>query len=236
MFYWGYRWLMHEMGHTLGLPDLYMYEPVVDGVKVNQFFYVGGWDLMGNIGGHSGDYFAWHKWKLHWIRDDQVDVVSRPSETHHVLSPLETPGGSKMVVVRTSATTAYVAEFRTRLGVNGLDNRGKYAGVLLYRVDASQSTNRGHAPLLQVVSRSYYRQVQLAGIPDAGRLWRPTDGGLGGLDGEDACWQAGDVFIDPATGVTIRIDRIGHNETSSKSSDSYTVDDTAQMTVYLSKH
>ena len=79
LFRWGYRWAVHESGHTFGLPDLYSYAPVINDVKIGSFFFCGGWDMMGNIAGHSTDFLAWHKWKLRWIRDDQVDVLSQAS-------------------------------------------------------------------------------------------------------------------------------------------------------------
>lgn len=209
LFRWGYRWLIHETGHTFGLPDLYMYEPKVKGVAVDRYFYVGGWDIMGNIAGQSSDLLAWHKWKLRWIRDDQVDVISRAGSaaSRHTISPVETPGGSKMVVVRTGLSTAYVAEFRTMLGVNAFDGRARHGGVLLYRVDAAQWEN-GAQPALQVISRQYYHSPEVGGERNLTGVWRPLDGGVDGY-GEGATWHAGDVFADPATGVTIRIERVG---------------------------
>ena len=198
---WGYRWVIHESGHTFGLPDLYSYSPVINEVKVGSFFFCGGWDMMGNIAGHSTDFLAWPKWKLRWIRDDQVDVVSQSTSapTAHRLSPVETPGGTKMVVVRTGLTTAYVAEFRTKLGVNALDERGKYSGVLLYRIDTTKSGARGADYTGQVISRKYYRDPTVGGPKNSNGLWRPVDNGLDGYDSPDCCWQPGDVFSDPAT-------------------------------------
>ncbi|MFZ6745105.1 hypothetical protein ACO0LC_17930 [Undibacterium sp. JH2W] len=232
LFIWGYRWLIHETGHTFGLPDLYMYKPEIKGAEVDRFFYVGGWDMMGNIGGQSTDFLAWHKWKMHWIRNDQVDVVSQSSglPSHHVINPVETPGGSKMVVIRTGLATAYVAEFRTRLGVNSDHPEGKQAGVLLYRVDTTLPES-GEKPVLQIISRQYYHSPEVGGERNLTGLWRPIDKSLDGYE-KGATWQAGDVFSDPATGVTISIDSIGNNKDSSKADGrSYTEEDTASLTV-----
>lgn len=234
LFYWGYRWLIHEMGHTFGLPDLYMYQPKIKGVEVDRFFYVGGWDIMGNIGGQSNDFLAWHKWKLRWIRDDQVDVVSSTTDqpSVHALSPIESPGGSKMVVVRTGLSTAYVAEFRTALGVNGLDAHGRDGGVLIYRLDTGPAEN-GERPLLQVISRQYYSNPEVSGGRNLTGVWRPLDKSVDGM-GQGAAWQAGEVFSDPATGVTIQIDRIGQaTEDAHGAPDArnYTEDDVALLRV-----
>lgn len=232
LFRWGYRWLIHETGHTFGLPDLYMYKPEIDGKEVDRFFYVGGWDMMGNIGGQSPDFLAWHKWKMHWIRDDQVDVVSQASElpSRHVISPVETPGGSKMVVIRTGLSTAYVAEFRTRLGVNSETPQEKQAGVLLYRLDTTLPES-GEKPVLQIISRQYYHSPEVGGERNLTGVWRPISKSLDGYE-QGATWQAGDVFSDPATGVIIRIDSIaGSTNTSKTDGRIYTEEDTASLTV-----
>ncbi|MBM3311393.1 MAG: hypothetical protein FJY80_07785 [Candidatus Aminicenantes bacterium] len=230
---WGYRWVIHESGHTFGLPDLYSYGPVINEVKVGSFFFCGGWDMMGNIAGHSTDFLAWPKWKLHWIRDDQVDIVSRAtsSPTAHRLSPVETPGGTKMVVVRTGLTTAYIAEFRTRLGVNALDERGKYTGVLIYRIDTTRSGARGTDYTGQVISKKYYHDPAVGGPKNLTGLWRPVDNTLDGYDSPDCCWQPGDTFSDPATGVTIRVEGITRWNAADPSSSPYTADDVATVRV-----
>ncbi len=233
MFRWGYRWLIHESGHTFGFPDLYMYAPTVNGTRVNAFFYCGGWDMMGNIAGHSTEFLAWHKWKLRWIRDDQVDVVSQagPGATTHFLTPVETPGGSKMVVIRIGLSTAYVAEFRTRLGVNGLDGRAKYSGVLLYRIDAARWEARDVRPTAQIISKHYYNTPAVGGSKNLTGVWRPVDTTLNGYDSPDSCWQPGDVFSDPTAGVTIRVDGITHYESSDPANSPYSPDDVAAITV-----
>jgi M6 family metalloprotease-like protein len=230
---WGYRWAVHESGHTFGLPDLYSYRPVINEVKVGTFFFCGGWDMMGFIAGHSTDFLAWHKWKLHWIRDDQVDVVSQstPAPTVHVLSPVETPGGTKMVVIRTGLTTAYAAEFRTKLGLNALDDRGKYSGVLIYRIDATRSGARGADHTGQVISKKYYHDPAVGGPKNLTGLWRPIDNSVDGYDSPDCCWQPGDIFSDPATGVTIKVDGITHYDPANPSASPYTADDVATVTV-----
>jgi M6 family metalloprotease-like protein len=232
MFSWGYRWLNHEFGHTVGLPDLYMYSPTnVAGVRVNQFFWVGGWNIMGNIGGHAGDYSGIQKYKLRWIRDDQVDVVSQTGSSTHAITPLETPGGTKIVVIRTGLSTAYVAELRTKLGVDGLDNRARYQGVLLYRVNDSLWEQRDVNAELQVISKQYYNDPAVGGPLNKNGVWRPLNTSLTGLDSQAALWGPGDTFTDPATGVTIDFGAITHRNAADPANSPYTADDSATLTV-----
>jgi M6 family metalloprotease-like protein len=232
MFSWGYRWLNHEFGHTVGLPDLYMYSPTnVAGTRVNQFFWVGGWNIMGNIGGHAGDYSGIQKYKLRWIRDDQVDVVSQTGISGHAITPLETPGGTKIVVIRTGVSTAYVAELRTKLGVDGFDNRARYQGVLLYRINTSLWEQRDVNAELQVISKQYYNDPAVGGPLNKNGVWRPLNTSLTGLDSQAALWGPGDTFTDPATGVKIDFGDITHRNASDPANSPYTADDTAALTV-----
>lgn len=130
MWSWGYKILVHETAHTFGLPDLYL-EPSED-----QHGAVRGWDIMGNIAGHAPDFFAWHKWKLDWLRDDQVDCVTRDGTTRHRLSAVERPGGTKAVVVRTGETTAYVVESRR-------DAAACSTGALVYKITSPLRSGEG---------------------------------------------------------------------------------------------
>nr|BFE52319.1 M6 family metalloprotease domain-containing protein [Saccharothrix mutabilis subsp. capreolus] len=133
--------LAHEGGHTISLPDLYG-GPGGHG-------YIGSWDLMGNLGGVAPDHFAWHKWKLGWLDDNQVSCVRTVNTSvTTTLSPVETAGGVKAVVIRYGTTVAYVAEVRAR---SGNDSRACRTGVLVYRVDSAVASGSG--PVRVVDSR-----------------------------------------------------------------------------------
>ncbi len=138
MWRWGYKVLNHETLHTFGLPDLYAFEG--QGPPIDYHYYVGGWDLMGLISGHAPELLAWHKWKLGWIKDQHVDVVSQSGTTFHHLAPVEKPGGTKMAVVRTGETTAYVIESRRPLRN---DKTACDSGVLIYKVDSAAQSGYG---------------------------------------------------------------------------------------------
>ncbi|GGP00606.1 M6 family metalloprotease domain-containing protein [Wenjunlia tyrosinilytica] len=178
--HWGPTVLNHETGHAMGLPDLYSYASGGSGHP-----YVGGWDQMGLISGHSPDRLAWHKWKQGWLRPNQVGCLSRPGTSTEVLTPVERAGGKKMAVVKTSGTRAVVAEVRSREGV---DSKACATGVLIYTVDTT--VDSGSGPIL---------------VQDA----RPNSGGCDGSELNDATYgHGGDAvthFRDPASGATVDV-------------------------------
>ncbi len=133
---WKYKTLNHETGHSMCLPDMY---PANDRAGL----WTGGWDMMGYINGPSPDYFAWDKWRLGWVHDDQIDCVAGAGSTTHTLSPIEVGGKQgdiKAIVIKRNNTAALVAEVRSKLGV---DSGACATGVLLYTVSTSTPTGRG---------------------------------------------------------------------------------------------
>ncbi|KAF2668751.1 M6 metalloprotease, partial [Microthyrium microscopicum] len=138
---WGYKVLNHETGHVMGLPDLYP----PDGLKLPVGAWAGGFDIMGLINGTSPELLAWHKWKLGWIDDNQVDCISTAGTTKHSLDPIEVPGGTKMVTVRLNNTAVLAFEVRTDLAQ---DKGSCSQGLLPYvvRTDGGYS-----APPIKVI-------------------------------------------------------------------------------------
>ncbi len=122
----------HELSHSLGLPETYQ---MTSGDTRRDL--VGMWDL-GNIP-NQRHFLAWHKYRLGWIEQAQVTCIDAPRQEQVTLTPLETRGGMKAVVVRTSPSWAYVVEARRRIG---LDGNICHEGVLVYTVD-SQVDNGG---------------------------------------------------------------------------------------------
>lgn len=131
--------LVHEMGHVIGLPDLYDFDaPSFETLHEP----VGGWDIMG-FTNPATDFLAWHKWKLGWLDENDIACLGFPGSLEATLAPIETSSGTKALVIRTGPATAYVAEVRRRLGVDAdiCDE-----GVLVYSVDANVET--GHRPVV----------------------------------------------------------------------------------------
>ncbi|MEV8099253.1 M6 family metalloprotease domain-containing protein [Kitasatospora sp. NPDC085879] len=180
MYHWGPKVAAHETSHTFGLPDLYAFS----GTDYHR--YVGGWDLMGLISGPAPQHLGWERWKLGWIDDDQVACLPSSGRRTVHLYAVERPGGTKIAVIRTGETTAYVAESRRALGG---DAGACSTGVLIYKVDSAAQTGEGP---LQVVNGN-----PNAGVPDG---CKPID---------LAAFGPGQSFTDPATGVRIDIGRRG---------------------------
>jgi M6 family metalloprotease-like protein len=178
MWHWGFKVADHETSHTFGLPDLYAFT----GANVHRF--VGGWDLMGNIAGAAPQHFGWERWKFGWIDDNQVACLNSSGSRTVRLKAVESPGGTKIAVIRTGETTAYVAESRRAVGA---DDKECSTGVLVYKVDSSTKTGEGP---IQVMD----------GNPDATPPQGCTPLDMAGL-------HRGQSFDDPATGVRISVQR-----------------------------
>ena len=131
----------HETGHTMGLPDLYPYGPGGNGLWVGTF------DMMGVVWGQSPDLFAWHKWRLNWIEENQVDCITETGTTTHRLSPIEVDGGVKAVAIPISATGYVMAEMRSTQGIDH-DACESATGVLLYTADTGLGSGDGPIRIL----------------------------------------------------------------------------------------
>ncbi|MFI6446027.1 M6 family metalloprotease domain-containing protein [Kitasatospora sp. NPDC050543] len=180
MYRWGPKVAAHETSHTFGLPDLYAF----DGTDAHRF--VGGWDVMGLISGPAPQHLGWERWKLGWIDDRQVACLPTTGSRAVHLRAIERPGGTKIAVVRTGETTAYVAESRRTVGG---DASACSSGVLIYHVDTSVRTGNGPVRVIN-------------GHPEA-----TPPSGCRPLD--LAAYRAGESFTDPATGVRIEVGHQG---------------------------
>ncbi|MGW2374522.1 MULTISPECIES: M6 family metalloprotease domain-containing protein [Kitasatospora] len=176
MYHWGYKVADHETSHTFGLPDLYAF------TATDYHRYVGGWDLMGDIAGPAPQHLGWERWKFGWIDDRQVACLPAAGSRTVRLRAVERPGGTKIAVIRTGPTTAYVAESRRAVGG---DARACSTGVLIYQVNTATPTGEGP---IRVVN----------GNPGA-----TPPAGCTALD--LAAYQPGQSFSDPTTGVRIDV-------------------------------
>lgn len=176
--------LNHETGHTFGLPDLYSFggEPYPDYHR-----FVGGWDIMGLMVPHA-HFLAWQKLKLGWLQPNQITCMDGGS-LEAVVTPTEVAGGLKAVVVKVSASRAYVVEVRQ---LAGMDSAACDQGVLVYTVDASVPSGAGPIRV----------QPSVPGGTDANKIYY-----CGPF--YNATYDIGNgkpsVFVDSTAGVTVEL-------------------------------
>lgn len=177
----GYKVLAHETSHAFGLRDYY-----------NAFgsptdTYVGTWSVMGDptLG---GDHFAWDKWRMGWLTDNQVRCINSASRADYVLAPLETAGDTKALILRTGLQTAVVVEYRT---ARALDERICSTGVLIYKVNSALEGGRGPIRVADSRPNSASRSGNCSGELD------------------DAAFQHGGRWTNSAAGLEIDVMSIG---------------------------
>ncbi|KAF2679164.1 M6 metalloprotease, partial [Lentithecium fluviatile CBS 122367] len=180
-FSWGPKTINHETGHAMGLPDLY---PYGEGAVIQ---WVGGYDMMGLIGGQSPDYLAWHKWRLNWIEEDEVVCIVDSGKTEHRISPIEvtdeTRESPKAIAIPINGTSYVMAEVRSDLGANA---GACGTGVLLYTADSAVGSGDGPVRVIDT---------------------KPESGGCDAAHGgelNDAPLKVGEEF-DTGLGVIVRV-------------------------------
>jgi hypothetical protein len=141
--------LVHETGHMLGLPDLYLFD------KHDWHRGVGGWDPMGWLPPGS-PFLVWHRFKFGWLTEDHAAVVRPGASGSFELTSVDTPEGLKAVVLPIGEHQAYVLEARRR---GDAEPAHDPLGLLLYRVDATMTT--GHGPIQVIPARPDDDQPEL---------------------------------------------------------------------------
>lgn len=150
--------LIHEIGHELGLVDLYLYpnnEPhlygstnVYSGIgKSTEIFgYMGTFDFMNNLGGQAPEPIGWNRWLLNFIGENQVVCADEGHLGVLKLEPIELKtAGTKLAIVRISDSEAIAIESRRAAGY---DESLSAEGVLVYRINTRWTT--GHGPIAVV--------------------------------------------------------------------------------------
>ena len=130
--YWRGGWYPHELGHSLGLPDLY-------GASIPGR---GGWtrpfSLMDLISGSAPGYMGYSRWILRWLDDSQVRCIHDDATVE--LAALATEGGPKLAIVPLSASTALVAEVRRAITY---DSDLVREGLVVYAVNTNNMGRTG---------------------------------------------------------------------------------------------
>lgn len=138
---WGYIWLNHEMGHALGLPDLYAFTRQDASNPNDGHRYVGDFSLMGlsSLNSNSPGFLAWERWLLGWLDDDQIYCVEGKRATK-LITPISRKSGLKAVIVPISPIKVLVIESRR---AEGIDKNVKKPGALVYLVDSGIQSGMG---------------------------------------------------------------------------------------------
>jgi M6 family metalloprotease-like protein len=131
----GANWLVHEIGHTLSLPDLY------DSAPVNNDWHrhVGEFSQMGLISGRAPEWTGFERWQLGWLDDPQV-VCMPPGADLAPLEPLIGTGTQKLLLIPVSTNRAIAVESRR---ARGYDQNLTQPGLLVSLIDTSRTTGNG---------------------------------------------------------------------------------------------
>lgn len=124
--HWGGLWLAHETGHTLGLPDLYHFE------GEHSLRSVGTFGIMGTSAGNAPGHFAFERWVLGWIDDEQI-YCHDSGEVGIEIEALEKIGGTKAIIVPIDSSRALMVESRRKIG---FDQKTR-EGALVYLVNTA---------------------------------------------------------------------------------------------------
>jgi len=169
--------LVHETGHLFGLPDIYDFSlPFAEGTRN-----LGRWEPMSNTGSLA-HFLGWVKWKLGWLDAAQLRCLDAAATLEETISPIETPGGVKLVVLPTSGTTATIVEVHTLRSVR---NQVCDSGVIVYSVDVRAPSGTAAARIRP--ARDDPASTECGAIPRAALDLGP---------GEVASYEDGELKVD----------------------------------------
>jgi M6 family metalloprotease-like protein len=139
--YWKSIWLNHEIAHTMGLADLYSYTKSDASNTFDAHRHVGEFSFMSwsSYISNAPSLFAFERWNLGWLDDSQIECMKGASLTK-LITPVQSTGGTKAVIIPLSRTKAIVIESRRALGI---DKAIAKPGALVYLVDSSVQSGRG---------------------------------------------------------------------------------------------
>jgi M6 family metalloprotease-like protein len=165
--------LAHEMGHTLGYPDLYHYAS-------SALSPVGSWDVMASNSNPPQHMSAYMKFRYtKWI--NAIPTITSPGR--YTLRPLSSPLDNCYKIPSPYSTTEYfVVEYRKK--TTPFETKVPGEGLVVYRVNGAQSGS-GNAN----------------GPPDELYVYRPggTPSANGTLNNAAFCQESGRDTIDDRT-------------------------------------
>ena len=154
----------HELGHVLGLPDLYSYTAAQEGKFAGAN--VGYWDLMAYD--QYQHFCSWTKLKLEWIERRQMIDVKDKFQGTFIIDAIENRTAKLLLVrVNLSQTQAYYVEVRARLGVDAKLDRRMRMGVLILFVNGVLDPKEGGVVVVDSHPNSYSSNTPWAELFDA---------------------------------------------------------------------
>jgi M6 family metalloprotease-like protein len=125
----------HEIGHMLGLKDLYDEKIYMAGGQAD--IYVGPWCLMSIVRGFF-HLSAYHKLKLGWMPNEAIKVIPAGTTEYVTLQPVEKKisSGIKVAKITISPSLYYLVEFRRKIS---FDNALPDEGMLITYINENVS-------------------------------------------------------------------------------------------------
>jgi M6 family metalloprotease-like protein len=125
--------ICHELGHILGLPDLY--DTTYKSKGVGDFCLMGGGSWNGDAGACPAHPSAWCKIALHWVQPTVIATAG-----HYSLSRVETTPQICRLQGAFAANEYFLIENRQGTGFDA-QLPGTNHGILIWHVDANQPDN-----------------------------------------------------------------------------------------------
>jgi len=195
---------IHELGHDLGLPDLYTEGDTsqIDAFSgsIDGYPGIGYWGIMSNINSPSHDFLGYEKWQFGWIRNDQVDIITEDGETTHELTASSVKGGSKLIAIPgdTKGVT-YIIEYKRAAGVEvppyKENSKPEFVneGVLIYKIDAN--------------NQSMQSPITVVNLHQTDPLAEPQEAAYNALNKSVLGAKSGIyIYEDKAAGIVISVD------------------------------
>ena len=161
------KWLVHELGHILGL--IHPYDTFNLTQRSKREYSVVAWSVMGYDDAIGTDLLAWEKFILGWIDSTQVNCIPTNSSESYTMF-LEAIGVNsdkkKMAVIPLTLTTAIVVESRRISPIDKL--KSSEEGVLVYKLDVTKKSNE--AAVEVVFKKSKSRLQELVGTLSQGEF------------------------------------------------------------------
>jgi len=124
----------HELGHVLGLPDLYDYSLKTWGIGYWGLMGYGCWNYLERPGDSPAHMIAWSKLKLGWV--ENLDIT--PFGGSFLLKPNVRSDRVYSYVNETDSREYFLMETRSQ---EGFDKALPGQGLMIYHVDDSRSSN-----------------------------------------------------------------------------------------------